>query len=90
MTHIHIGATDAGGQTPCHSFEEWEALLAAMQRGDPEEIIRITTTARPVMIPTASLTPVEPPRMKDTAAAFWAKRGKAPKACGTPVLSVRT
>ncbi len=96
MTHIHIGATRAGGQTPCHTFAEWEALLAAMGRNDSAEIVRITTTTRPTMIAAASLKPVPRPTTKDVAVHYWAKRGQTPKARaagpdGTPIVaSVRT
>lgn len=95
-TFIHIGATAADDFTPCHAMEDWGALLAAMERNDADEILRITTTAKPAYVATASLKPVELRSMKDAAAAFWTKKGKKPKsratdASGTPiVLTVRT
>lgn len=94
-TYLCIGAT-AASTAPCHSDEDWEALLAAMEAGDAAEIFRITTTAKPRYFLRASLKAVEPPTLKKAADDFWAKRGKTPKArmadaSGVPVVaSVRT
>lgn len=91
MTHyLAIGAT-ASASTACYALEDWAELLAAMERGDAEAIERITTVARPHYVATAKLQTVEPPSLKDAAAAFWSRRGKAPKAYasdknGTPIV----
>lgn len=84
MTHrLFIGASASADAAPTYPLEAWDALLSAMDRGDHEAVIRITTGTAPTMIPTAQLRDVKPspPKtMAEAAAAYWAKRGKAPKA----------
>lgn len=87
MKHLHIGATTTD-MAPCYALEDWEALLAAMERGDTAAIERITLGARPHYVPTASLKTIEPPSLKDAANAFWSKRGKTPKARATDASGV--
>lgn len=95
MTLYHIGATTTD-IAPCYDMAAWEALLAAMAAGDSEAIERITLGTKPTYVATAKLQEVEAPSMADAAAAYWQKRGKAPKALhagpdGTPIVaSVRT
>ena len=87
MTHFHIGATTTD-MAPCYSTEAWGDLLAALSRNDHEAVIRITTTAKPHYVATAKLQEVETPSMADAAAAYWAKRGKTPKARATDASGV--
>lgn len=86
MTLIHIRATTTE-TAPCYALEDWEALLAAMERGDHEAVLAITTSAKPKLVPIAQLRDVTPPppkTMAEAAAAYWAKRGKgAPKVRAT-------
>lgn len=96
MTNIFIEASASVDTAPCHSLDDWERLLAAMERGDSEAVVAITTSVTPKMVPVAQLQEVESPSMADAAAAYWQKRGKAPKARydgpdETPIVaSVRT
>lgn len=80
MAHIFVGASVSADAAPCYDMAAWDALLAAMDRGDHEAVIRITTGTTPMMIPTAQLQVVEPtpPKtLKDAADQFWSKRGKS-------------
>lgn len=87
MSQIHIGAS-ADDTVACYSPDAWGELLAALSRYDHDAVIRITTTTKPTYVATASLKTVEPASMAGAAAAYWAKRGKAPKARATDASGV--
>lgn len=75
MSFLHIGASNATDSVPCHATEDWDALLAAWERGDDEEILRITLGARPTLMPRAALTAVPGPTassdMDEVTREFW-------------------
>lgn len=88
MILLHIGAT-ASDETACHSLEDWEALLSAMNAGDHSEVIRLTTTTRPTMVATASLRPIGSDALSEFARQYWARQAAAkPASHAAPVINV--
>lgn len=86
--NIFIGASSASDEIACHSFEAWNALLAAMDAGDHEAILRIALNERPEMVPTASLRPVATDALSEFADRYWKQHGAAkPAARATPAIS---
>ncbi len=55
MTHIFIGASCATPEVPCHSLEDWNRLFAALESDDPEAVMAVVNSTKPVLMPMASL-----------------------------------
>ncbi|MGQ2903790.1 MAG: hypothetical protein ACT6RL_05015 [Neoaquamicrobium sediminum] len=75
---VHVGGNAAQTETPCHSLDEWAALLDANERGDVAAIMRLIARP-PKMLPTASLRPFAAASASDGlsefALRFWERQG---------------